>query len=393
MTETELKILLTECESDRLEVTVTTKNTSKFAEAICAFANDLTNHKKPGYLIVGVDDKMQIVGANVDDELLRNLGEFRGSGAIQPLPTLNIEKVSTAQGDVAVVTVQPSLLPPVRHNGHICIRIGPRRAYATEQDERLLIEKRVSRALTFDALPCLGSTLQDIDTNLFVRDYQPQVIAPEIIRENHRPLEQQLASLRFFDMKNNCPTHAGILLFAEDVVRWLSGAYIQFLMIEGTTLAGEIIQAHEISGDMLTVLRTLMPLLEMGISRVPVRMNTLQDQIVVDYPPIAIREIVMNAILHRTYESTAPTRIYWFSDRIEVQNPGSFYGEVSKANFRTRTSYRNPVLAEALKALGYVNRYGCGIQRAEEAMQKNGNPKIGFETDAGFFVATLWRRV
>lgn len=99
------------------------------------------------------------------------------------------------------------------------IRNGPRRGYATEHEERILIERRVSHAKTFDAQPCLGSTLQDLAVPLFLIDYRQQAIAPEVIDENSRPLEQQLASLRLFDLKQRCPTHAGILLFGLDVRR------------------------------------------------------------------------------------------------------------------------------------------------------------------------------
>ena len=54
-------------------------------------------------------------------------------------------------------------------------------------------------------------------------------------------------------------------------------------------------------------------------------------------------------------------RINWFVDRVEVQNPGGLYGQVTPENFERISDYRNPVLAEAMKALGYVERFGTGI--------------------------------
>ena len=59
----------------------------------------------------------------------------------------------------------------------------------------------------------------------------------------------------------------------------------------------------------------------------------------------------MNAIMHRLYESTSPVRFYWFSDRIEVQNPGGLFGEATPENFPRQNSYRNPVIAEAMTAV------------------------------------------
>jgi len=181
--------ILAENESDRIETTESTTNTDKFAEAVCAVANDLPNHRKPGYLIVGVDDHQKVVGTTVDDRLLLNLAELRGRGTIQPLPSITVEKVSTTFGDVAVVTVQPSLLPPVRYKGRVCIRSGPRKDYGTEQDEKILTERRISHALTFDAEPSLGCAIDELDLRAFQIDYQPQVIDRMVLEENHRSIK------------------------------------------------------------------------------------------------------------------------------------------------------------------------------------------------------------
>ncbi|HKO56259.1 MAG TPA: RNA-binding domain-containing protein [Thermoanaerobaculia bacterium] len=392
MNEQELRALIADHEADRVELTTSTKDTAKFSEAVCAFANDLPNHRKPGYLIVGVEDSGTIIGAHVTDELLRNLGALRSDGNIQPLPDITVEKVSTSSGDVAVVSIQPSKLPPVRYRGRVCIRIGPRRDYATEQEERRLIERRVSHARTFDAEPALGSTVGDLALPLFLIEYRAQAIAPEVIQENNRPVEQQLASLRFYDLNVQCPTNAGILLFGLDVRKWLPGAYIQFLRVDGASLAAPILNDREIYGDLLTILRELDALVDAQLSQYPLPTTTLREQTVEAYPRVAVRELLMNAIMHRDYASTAPLRITWLSDRVEIQSPGSLYGEASPSNFPQQTSYRNPVIAEAMKALGYVNRYGRGVIRAQQALADNGSPPAEFQFDAGYVLATIRRR-
>ena len=392
MTEEELLDLIAHHEADRIEFTVSIKNTDKFAEAVCAFANDLPHHAKPGYLIVGVDDAGRFAGITITDELLRNLGGLRDDGNIQPLPTLTVEKIITANGEAAIVTVQPSMLPPVRYKGRVWIRLGPRKGYATEQDERILIERRVSHARTFDAQPCLGSALEDLSTPLFLIDYRQQAIAPEVIAENHRSVEYQLASLRFFDLKQACPTHAGILLFGLDTRQWLPGAYIQFLRVAGDSLAAPIVNDRELYGDLLTVLRELDALVDAHIAQFPVPESSLRERTVESYPRVAVRELLLNAVMHRDYGSTAPLRITWLDDRLEIQSPGSLYGEASPQNFPMQTSYRNPVLAEALKTLGYVNRYGRGVLRAQDALARNGSPPAEFRFDAGFVLAIIRKR-
>lgn len=138
LTEEQLRALMADLESDRVERTVSTNKTDKFARAVCAFANDFPNHRQPGYLLIGVRDDGTAAGLRVTDELLRNLGGLRGDGRILPLPALTVSKVTLADGsgDVAVVEVLPSDLPPVRYDGRVHIRVGPRRDIASEQEER-----------------------------------------------------------------------------------------------------------------------------------------------------------------------------------------------------------------------------------------------------------------
>ena len=84
LTTNQLRALIADGESDRVELTVSTGNTNKFGEAICAFANDFPNHGQPGHLIVGVHDDGTVSGLAVTDDLLRRLGELRSNVNIEP---------------------------------------------------------------------------------------------------------------------------------------------------------------------------------------------------------------------------------------------------------------------------------------------------------------------
>lgn len=80
MTEQELLALLALDETDRVEFTEAVRDTDKFSEAVCAFANDLPNRGLPGYLIVGVNKRREPAGLKVTDELLRSLGGYATTG-------------------------------------------------------------------------------------------------------------------------------------------------------------------------------------------------------------------------------------------------------------------------------------------------------------------------
>lgn len=388
ITQEELTALMADLESDRIERTESTNKTDKFCQAVCAFANDLPNHKQPGYLVIGVDKHGKPTGIEITEQLLEKLGALRSDGNIQPLPVIHVAKMSIEGGDVAVVEVQPSDLPPLRYKGQVWIRVGPRKATASEQEERILTEKRISKARSYDASPVGEAGLGDLSTAQF-QAYRQEVVDPEVIEANHRSLENQLASLRFFDSQHHVPTVAGLLLFGKNPRFYLPGAYIQFLRLPGTTLTERPDDEAEISGDLLSVLREAETRIKANNHKRPEQTSTLRETSISDYPDVAIREILLNAIMHRDYQSNTPVKLYWFSDRIEIHSPGGLYGEVTPETLEKRSSYRNPVLAEAMKALGYVNRYGYGIQRAKAAMEKSGNPPIKFEVDDRTFLAIL----
>ena len=386
----ELETLLRDLESNRVERTTAISNTNKFSEAICAFANDFPNHRQPGYLMVGVNDDGTRAGLSVTDELLKNLAEIRANGNVQPLPAMTVSKYSFDDGEVAVVEVLPSDLPPVKYRGRIWIRVGPRRQVASEQEERILAERRAALPTTFDARPCPGSSLDDLDTRLFSIDYLPNAMAPEIIEENHRSIEHQLAALRFFDIASGRPTNAGILLFGKDPLQWIPGAYLQFIRFQGVDLDSDPTAENRLSGDLLTVLKELGQVISVHNATAPRTETALREKQVAPYPNIALREFLMNAVMHRWYEgSTAPIRFYWFSDHVETQSPGGLFGEATPQNFPNQNSYRNPVIAEAMKTLGFVNRFGRGVVRAQSALAENGNPPAEFDFQSTYMLVTM----
>jgi ATP-dependent DNA helicase RecG len=381
ISKSELIALLNDMESSRIERTESISDTDKFSKAVCAFSNDLPNTRKPGYLVIGADDKSgKPSGLRVTDELLRNLGGLRSDGNILPLPAISIEKLSFDDGDVAVVEVQPCDMPPVRYKGQVWVRIGPRRAVANEHEERILAERRTSQAKNFDIWPVKEAKISDLSQRLF-SDYRNSIVDSDIIAENHRSIEEQLASLRFFDLLNNCPTIGGILLFGSNPRYYLPGSYIQFLKFPGNAMTETPIDQLEISG---TVPNMADIAKEKVIGYNQTRMkrgDDLRDIISSDYPEWAFREFLHNALIHRDYQSNAPVRFYWFEDRVEIQSPGGLYGRVTVDTITRVNDYRNPVIAEAMKALGYVNRFGYGIQNAQKLLEKNGNPPAEITAD------------
>lgn len=116
LTTGELRALIGDRESDRVERMVSKSKTDKFGEAICAFANDFPNYGRPGYLIIGVDDD-RVSGIAVTEEMLRNLSALASNVNLEPLPAITVQPYTLPEGEVVVVEVTPSDLPPVHYKG------------------------------------------------------------------------------------------------------------------------------------------------------------------------------------------------------------------------------------------------------------------------------------
>jgi ATP-dependent DNA helicase RecG len=386
----ELEKLLSEVESDRIERTISATNTDKFGEAICAFANDLPNNGKPGYLIIGVSDDGSLCNLKVSDQLLQNLSAIRTDGNIVPPPSITVQKFSFPGGDLALVEVQPNNQPPIKYKNRIWVRVGPTKRVANEADEITLNEKRSSFARTFDTLPCRESALNDLAVNIFKLGYLELAVSPEALQANHREEKEQLASLKFFDLKAACPTYAGLLMFGKNPEFFLPGGYVQYVRFKGVDVTSEFDFEYKFSGDLFTQMKVMEEFIKSQIAKRV--QKKLGDPYYYQFPPGAIKELLYNAIIHRNYQSNGPIRFYEFTDHIEISNPGGLYGQ-SAIKFPDTNDYRNPALAEAAKTAGFVNRFSLGIHRAIIDLKNNGSKDPEFVTDnPGYFQATVYRR-
>ena len=379
VTKDEVLELLRSTETYRIERTISTGDMDKFQEAICAFSNDLPNSREKGYLILGAHDNGVLSGLRVDDALMKKIAGIRSDGNILPLPMMSVERFEFVEGDLLVVEVSPALIPPVRYRGRTFIRIGPRRDIATEAEERVLLEKRTSYMATFNAMPCFGAALKDIDAHFIENEYLPQIIDSDVLNADKRSLQEQLAAIHLYDITNDCPTNAAIILFGKNASFFLHGCYVQYVHFAGEDTGSEILNERQIRGSLCSILPKLESFVKDAIVTArPMPVSMLREQIVFNYPELALRELLMNACMHRDYQSNMPIRIYQFSNRIEILNAGGLYGEARPENFPTVNDYRNPIIAEAMRGMKYVNMFNRGVQRVKNMLRENGNPEPKF---------------
>lgn len=398
--DSELEALMADVESDLVERKETWSGDApeKGRQAVCAFANDLPDHHQPGVLFVGVTDRGVPIGlGNVDaDELLRTLADVKTDGQILPPPTLLPERRRLKGVEVAVVTVQPADAPPVRYRGRVWIRLGPRRGVATAQDERILSERRRHRDLPFDVQPVPSAPLEALSRVLFEEEYLPNAFARDVLAANDRSYEQRLAACKMIAAADSTvPTVLGLLVVGKSPRDWLPGACVQFLRIDGTRWSDPVMDDALLDGPLGQVLRRLDEKLDAHNQvAVDIASQATETRTAL-YPRVALQQLTRNAVMHRSYEGTnTPVRVYWFNERIEIHNPGGPFGCVTPENFGQPgiTDYRNPNLADAMKVLGFVQRFGVGIATAQAELRKNGHPPAEFQVQPSNVLAIVRRR-
>lgn len=226
LSDDELEQLFVDPETDRVERKESLGDPTRIRQAICAFANDMPGHRQPGIVFIGVRDDGSCANLPVTDQLLLNIADMRSDGNILPLPAMIVQKRTIRGCEVAAIIVEPSLFPPVRFNGRIWIRVGPRRATASEEEERRRNERRRARNLPWDLQPLAPASLNDFDLDLFQRTYLPAAIAVDVLDQNHRTIEQRLTSLRFISIDERVPTVVGILTVGKSPADFVPGAYV-----------------------------------------------------------------------------------------------------------------------------------------------------------------------
>ena len=393
--DSELEELMADVESELVERKESLRGDAptRIREAVCAFANDLPDHQRAGVVFVGVRDDGMPGGLAITHELRQQLADIKTDGNILPPPTMSVRQIRSGEHDVAAIVVEPSSSPPVRYRGQTWIRVGPRRAIATAQDERILSEKRRSLDVYFDAVAVPTAAIDDLDMRRFEDEYLPHAVSREVLAANDRTTEERLAALKMISSVDvPVPTVTGLLVLGKHPQDFLPGAYVQFLRISGVEWGDPVQDEALCSGSVSDQIRRLDEKID-GHNRTSVDFTSgpLETRRST-YPLEALQQLTRNAVMHRTYEGVnSHVLVYWFDDRVEIISPGAPYDGITAETLGKPglVGYRNPNLAEAMKVLGLAQRFGLGIATARRELEANGQPPPEFRVEADRLFCTV----
>ena len=348
---------------------------------LCAFANT-----KGGEIWIGIADDGTVVGALVGKESLRDWANqiHRELGIHAHLETVELEGKTVVR-----ISVDESSDKPVRYRGRAYVRSGSSDRQATEEEETRWVLERTGQ--TWDALPERRARWEDLDPQQirrFRRLCQQKGRRPIPEDEDDRTVLQKLGLLT----EDGALTRAAVLLFGRDPHRFYLNAVIKIGRFRSSTL---IVDDREIYGTLFDQVEEIMRYFR---ERLQTRFEFTGEparEVIWEYPLEALREAIINAVVHRDYLDSGHIQIRWYDDRIVILNPGTLLPPLTIEDLKRphRSALRNRLIAEMFYYIGWIERWGTGIQKMLDECAKAGLPEPEFEEAQGAFWLTFRKDV
>lgn len=369
-------------EGKTIEFKLNLSSPERVLRTIVAFANT-----SGGVLFIGIEDQTKKVKGVLDPlDLAERLANII-SDNIQPTLIPDIDIIPWRKTHVISVRVYPSASRPfflksLGPERGVFIRLGS----TNRQADQFFIEecKRINRNETFDEQPIPILRFDSID-------FQSAIECFKSIRNLKKMDLKTLKILTVFQGKT-VPTVGGVLLFGKSKER---AKYFPDAWIQVGCFAGEdrvrFIDTAEIRTSPIRAIEEVLSFVKRNIARRSV-IGELRRVDTWSYPLVAIREALINAIVHADYsQQGAPIRVSIYENRLEIENPGllplgltieEIQGGISKL--------RNRVLGRVFHELGLIEQWGSGIQRMISVCQDSGLPTPLFEEIGTHFKVTFY---
>lgn len=354
------------------------------AKEIAALANTAG-----GYIVLGVEDDGSVTGVGdmqQADALMLKVADV-SLQTVQKAVTCTQHKLRVHDQALLVVEV-PSHSPDRPHfvGGLAYVRDANRSRQATRDE---LIRMLESADYHFDEQLVGGSTLADIDPGL-VAPLLGSGYAPGLLEDHRLPVLRALKCLGDDDV----PTVAGVLLLGRDPTRWLPDARISAVRFPGSTLGPEFLDRKEFHGRLTEQLRLAMEFLEVHVLA-PARIEGWERR-ELGLPSLALREALVNAIMHRDYRAASQIKLFVFDDRVEIVNPGGLLNRLTLDSIRLGgiSQRRNPVIASLVARIAEqrLESVGIGVPEMLRAMRERALPAPEFSLEGGHFRVVLHAR-
>ncbi len=381
MTEQDLQLLIQQGEGYNVEFKQSIPSkASDLAEEICAFAN-----AAGGFVIIGIDDKANIIGVTIDNSTRSRLQNIFNT--IQPHLDTKCYEIKIKGKTILCIECQSGKQKPYTVSGSIIIRNGPNSEKITSV-ERMRDFFQHSDRIFFDEAICKNFNYpDDFDSASFKSFLNKAGLTAKLNQE------QLLDNLRLI-VDNGKLINGAVLFFAKDVQNIFDHAIIHCVLFKGFDKRF-IVDNKEMKGNLILQFEEAMKYVT---SKLNLRYE-IENQPdgrrkeILEIPETVFREAIINSLSHRDYyEKGAVTMIEIYDDRVSISNPGGLVSSISRKEFGTKSLSRNPLIFGLMQRIDLVEKVGSGINRMKDAMKEAGLLEPVFNME-GFFTVTFYRPV
>lgn len=404
MTKTELLELIKNGESSGVEFKRDTIDNRALAKELVAFAN-----LRGGRVILGVEDDGSVTGITRDRLEEWVMTACRDKIRPELIPYYEIIRDLEPGKDVAIVQVDRGwAVHHVWHNNHrtYYIRVGTLSREASAEELERLFQQRGTFRLEVRGVS--GSSAEDFDYRR-LNDYFQRVRSQDTPKADDKDAWQNLLLNTEFliEEEDRKPaTVAGLLLFCANPNRFLPQAGIDAVAYPGKEKNYAAKERLSIRGPMMALIGKD-GIIENGLVEQAVefvRRNTQAAATLADgsrreqtwtYPEEAVRETIVNALVHRDYLLSGTTvELSIYEDRLEVISPGRLPNGITPQRMVTGCrSARNQLIKDVMRDYGYLEHMGMGVPRKiVKGMQKHNGTTPDLIEDEELFTVRLWNK-
>ena len=353
-----LSLILGEGEGQYIEFK---EKISGLDKEIVAFANS-----SGGKIFLGIDDKNIVQGINVTNNLKSQVQDIARN--CDPSIIISLEEVE----NILVVDVKEGKNKPYSCREGFYIRMGAN-SQKMKRDEILdfvISEGRTRFDETF-------TNIKDYSIDL-VKDYLKRIGVNEDVDKS------TLVNLGVGDSNGNL-NNAGILFFTKRPKSYLINAYVTCARYKGIEKV-DIIDRKDFEGDLISQVENSMEFIKRN-TRLAYKIEDLEREEIPEYPVKALREALLNAIMHRDYFSSGGNvQIDIYDDRLTITNIGGLMKPLTIETFGKVAIRRNPLIADLFHRINFIEKMGTGVKRIRESCEEHGGVEFNFEVD-GYFIS------
>ncbi len=295
--------------------------------------------------------------------------------ATEPRVVIEIESVAVEEKSVVLIHITESSIKPVSVRGRCYKRVGNSNRVMSAQE---IVQMHLNATgQTWDQRLAANAGSDDIDP----QKVQWYLTQREEVRNVAKPQDMDATELLRNIKGGNgegTPTHAGILFFGNYPQRFFQNAQLRVVRFKGISVTHPVINRLDCSGTLWEMVDAAEEFIRQNIRLLSFRTSkSFQRDDKFEYPLKALREAIINALIHRNYQKHSDVRVFIFDTRVEVINPGTFPEGVSPdAPVHEPV---NPTLSQFMYDIGFIERYGSGIKMMKRLSKEWGNKAPRYE--------------